>query len=97
MPLQLLLVLLGALALTIVSVRRGWQAPLVLALAGGGLSFVPGLPRLELEPDVILSVVLPPLLFSTTTDFSWRGFVRRWRSIANLGVLLVVVTTAVVG
>ncbi|WP_432572666.1 Na+/H+ antiporter, partial [Kineococcus sp. SYSU DK005] len=94
---QLLLVLLGALALTIVSFRRGWQAPLVLAVTGAAVSFVPGLPRLELPPDVILSVVLPPLLFSTTTDFSWRGFVRRWRSITNLGVLLVVVTTAVVG
>ena len=97
MPAQLLLVLLGALALTIVSVRRGWQAPLVLAVAGAAVSFVPGLPRLELEPDVILSVVLPPLLFSTTTDFSWRGFLRRWRSITDLGVVLVVVTTAVVG
>ncbi|WP_432491520.1 Na+/H+ antiporter [Kineococcus gypseus] len=94
---QLLLVLLGALALTIVSFRRGWQAPLVLAVTGAAVSFVPGLPRLELPPDVILSVVLPPLLFSTTTDFSWRGFVRRWRSITDLGVLLVVVTTAVVG
>ena len=94
---QLLLVLLGALALTIVSFRRGWQAPLVLAVTGAAVSFVPGLPRLELPPDVILSVVLPPLLFSTTTDFSWRGFVRRWRSITNLGVLLVVVTTAAVG
>ncbi|NAZ74875.1 Na+/H+ antiporter [Kineococcus sp. T13] len=94
---QLLLVLLGALALTIVSVRRGWQAPLVLAVTGAAVSFVPGLPRLELAPEVILSVVLPPLLFSTTTDFSWRGFLRRWRSITNLGVLLVVVTTAVAG
>ena len=94
---QLLLVLVGALALTIVSVRRGWQAPLVLAVCGAAVSFVPGLPRLELPPDVILSVVLPPLLFSTTTGFSWRGFVRRWRSITNLGVLLVVVTTAAVG
>ncbi|NAZ86119.1 Na+/H+ antiporter [Kineococcus indalonis] len=94
---QLLLVLLGALALTIVSFRRGWQAPLVLAVTGAAVSFVPGLPRLELPPDVILSVVLPPLLFSTTTDFSWRGFLRRWRSITNLGVLLVVVTTAAVG
>lgn len=94
---QVLVVMLAALALTIVAARRGWQAPLALAVAGAGISFVPGLPRLELSPEVILSVVLPPLLFSTTQDFSWRGFVRRWRSITNLGVLLVVVTTAVVG
>jgi len=94
---QLLLVVLGALALTILADRRGLQAPLVLAIAGAVVSFVPGLPRLELSPDVILSVVLPPLLFSTTTDFSWSGFKRRWRSITNLGVVLVLVTTAAVG
>ncbi|WP_167584807.1 Na+/H+ antiporter [Kineococcus rubinsiae] len=94
---QVLLVVLGALALTILADRRGLQAPLVLAVAGAVVSFVPGLPRLELSPDVILSVVLPPLLFSTTTDFSWSGFKRRWRSITNLGVVLVLVTTAAVG
>jgi NhaP-type Na+/H+ or K+/H+ antiporter len=94
---QVLLVVLGALALTILADRRGLQAPLVLAVAGAVVSFVPGLPRLELSPDVILSVVLPPLLFSTTTDFSWSGFTRRWRSITNLGVVLVLVTTAAVG
>nr|WP_276610750.1 Na+/H+ antiporter [Kineococcus siccus] len=93
----MLLVVLGALALTVLADRRGLQAPLVLAVAGAAVSFVPGLPRLELPPDVILSVVLPPLLFSATTDFSWSSFVRRWRSITNLGVVLVVVTTAVVG
>ncbi len=94
---QLLVVVFAALALTIVASRRGWQPPLLLAVAGAAVSFVPGVPRVELSPEVILSVVLPPLLFSTTQDFSLSGFVRRWRSITNLGVVLVVVTTAVVG
>lgn len=94
---QLLVLVLAALALTIVADRRGLQPPLVLAVAGIAVSFVPGLPRLEVDGELILSVVLPPLLFSTTTDFSWRSFRRRWRSITNLGVLLVVVTTVVVG
>lgn len=94
---QLLVVVFAALALTIVASRRGWQPPLLLAVAGAAVSFVPGVPRVELSPEVILSVVLPPLLFSTTQDFSLTGFVRRWRSITNLGVVLVVVTTAVVG
>ncbi|MEZ0164629.1 cation:proton antiporter [Kineococcus sp. LSe6-4] len=94
---QQLVVVLAALALTILASRRGWQPPLLLAVAGAAVSFVPGVPRLELSPEVILSVVLPPLLFSTTQDFSFSGFTRRWRSITNLGVVLVVVTTAVVG
>jgi CPA1 family monovalent cation:H+ antiporter len=93
---QVLVVMLAALALTIVAARRGRQAPLLLAVAGAAISFVPGLPRVQLSPEVILSVVLPPLLFSTTQDSSWRGFVRRWRSITNLGVVLVIVTTVVV-
>lgn len=94
---QLLVVVFAALALTIVAARRGWQPPLLLAVAGAAVSFVPGVPDVELSPEAILSVVLPPLLFSTTQDFPLSGFARRWRSITNLGVLLVVVTTAVVG
>jgi CPA1 family monovalent cation:H+ antiporter len=54
-------------------------------------------PRLELEPEIILTVVLPPLLFSAASQFSFPSFIRRLGSIVNLGVLLVVVTTGVVG
>jgi len=94
---QLLIVMIGAIAVTIVAERRNIQPPLLLALVGLAVSFVPGFRRIELEPDVILAVMLPPLLFSAASEFSFESFARRLGSIINLGVLLVIVTTGVVG
>lgn len=94
---QILIVMIAAIAVTLIAERRGIQAPLLLALVGLAASFIPRLPRLELEPEIILTVVLPPLLFSAASEFSLISFVRRLGSIFNLGVFLVAVTTAVVG
>lgn len=94
---QILIVMIAAIAVTIFAERRNIQAPLLLALVGLAASFIPGLERLELEPEIILTVVLPPLLFSAATEFSFVSFIRRIGSIFNLGVFLVIVTTAVVG
>ena len=94
---QILIVMIAAIAVSVVAERRGVQPPLLLASVGLIASFIPGLDRLELEPEIILTVVLPPLLFSVASDFSFVSFVRRLGSIANLGVLLVIVTAEVVG
>lgn len=94
---QILLVMIAAIAVTIFAERRNIQAPLLLALVGLAASFIPGLPRLELEPEIILTVVLPPLLYSAATEFSFVSFIKRLGSIVNLGVVLVLVTTFVVG
>ncbi|HWA17606.1 MAG TPA: sodium:proton antiporter [Devosia sp.] len=94
---QILMVMIAAIAVSLVAERRGIQAPLLLALVGLAASFIPRLPRLELEPEIILTVVLPPLLFSAAREFSFVSFIRRLGSILNLGVFLVAVTTAIVG
>ncbi|WP_108398336.1 Na+/H+ antiporter [Devosia submarina] len=94
---QILIVMVLATAVTIVAHRRGAQPSLLLVLVGLVASFVPGLNRLELEPHIILNVVLPPLLFSAATEFSYFSFKQRLRSILNLGVMLVAVTAGAVG
>ncbi|MEP7239979.1 MAG: sodium:proton antiporter [Devosia sp.] len=94
---EILIVMIAAIAVTVIAERRGIQAPLLLAAVGLAASFIPGLPRLELEPEIILTVVLPPLLFSAATEFSFVSFLRRLGSILNLGVFLVAVTTGIVG
>ena len=94
---QILIVMIFAIGVTIFAERRNIPAPLLLAAVGLAASFIPGLGRLELEPEIILTVVLPPLLFSAASEFSFVSFIRRFGSIFNLGVLLVAVTTAVVG
>ena len=71
--------------------------PVLLALAGAVLAFVPGLPRVELDPDLILMVFLPPLLSADAFDTSWVDF-RRWmRPILLLAFGLVAFTILVVG
>lgn len=94
---QILIVMIAAIAVTIFAERRDIQPPLLLALVGLAASFIPALPRLEVEPEIILTVVLPPLLYSAAREFSFASFMRRFGSIANLGVVLILVTTSVVG
>jgi len=94
---QLLIVVIGAIAISIFAEGKGIQAPLLIVALGLVASYIPGLPRLELDPEVILTIVVPPLLFSAATEFSFESFIKRLGSIVNLGVFLVVVTTFAVG
>jgi monovalent cation/hydrogen antiporter len=94
---QILIVMIAAIAVAIWAEGRNIQAPLLLALVGLAASFLPFLPRLELEPEIILTVVLPPLLYSAASELSFDSFLKRLGSIVNLGVVLVLVTTTVVG
>ncbi|QGN35345.1 hypothetical protein GJV80_03845 [Microlunatus sp. Gsoil 973] len=94
---ELLLVVIAAIAVTAFAQRRGLQPPLVLVALGLVVSFIPGLPRLEIEPEIILGVVLPPLLYSTAIEFSFINFVRNLWPIVGLGILLVIITAMAVG
>ncbi|GAA2231846.1 cation:proton antiporter [Herbiconiux moechotypicola] len=94
---QLLLVIVGAIAVTGLAQRRGLQPALVITVVGFAASFIPGFTRLELDSEIILGVVLPPLLYSAALNFSFYSFVRNLRPIIGLGVGLVVATAFVVG
>src|SRR3954452_17234458 len=94
---ELLLVVIAAIAVTAIAQRRNLQPPLVLVALGLLVSFIPGLPQLEIEPEVILGVVLPPLLYSTAIEFSVVNFLRNLWPIMGLGVVLVLITAVVAG
>ena len=66
--------------------------PIVLVLAGLLLSFVPGTPKIRLDPDVIFFAVLPPLLYSAAWLTSWREFSYNLVSIMFLAFGLVLFT-----
>jgi len=69
----LLLVLVAGLALL---ARRAQIAyPIVLVLGGLALSFIPGIPPVALDPNIVIYAILPPLLFSAAFHTSWRDFV----------------------
>jgi CPA1 family monovalent cation:H+ antiporter len=95
--LQLVLVIVGAIAVTAVAQRRSAQPALVITVVALAASFIPGIPRLQLDSDVVLGVVLPPLLYSAAVGFSVQAFFRKLGSILVLGVGLVVVTSLAVG
>jgi len=71
------LAILVAIAILFEIARRlGVPYPTLLVLGGLGLAFVPGLPRIKLEPDLVLLVFLPPLLFSRGSRIADPGFAR---------------------
>ncbi|MFD0665016.1 Na+/H+ antiporter [Thermocatellispora tengchongensis] len=94
---QLLALPAGAVALAAVARRRGWPAPLLLVVAGLLVSFVPGVPVYALDPEIVLLVFLPPLLYSAALDSSYQRLRDVKRAIGLLSVGLVLFTTAVVG
>ncbi len=94
--LQILLVVIGAVAVTAFANRLELEPPLVITAVGLAVSYIPGVPRLQIEPELMLGVVVPPLLYVTALDASVVAFMRKLWPILGLGVGLVVVTALVV-
>jgi CPA1 family monovalent cation:H+ antiporter len=94
---QTLLLLLAVLVAVAVLARRLNVAPsIVLVIAGVAIAFVPGLPPIELAPELVLLVVLPPLIYLAGVAMSWREFRFNLRSISLLAFGCVVFTTVAV-
>src|SRR5947207_2057359 len=90
---QIFLILLAVLAGTALMARRINVAPAILLLLSGiVLAFVPGMPSIELPPELVLLVVLPPLIYSASVAMSWREFKSNLRPIILLSVGCVIFT-----
>src|SRR5271168_4852625 len=72
-PIILLLLLCIAVLATLAK-RFKTPYPIVLVIAGLFLSVIPRMPRIELNPEVVFLLFLPPLLFSAAFQTSWRDF-----------------------
>jgi monovalent cation/hydrogen antiporter len=88
---------LVTVTVTGLSRRLGWSAPVILVAVGGAASYLPGIPAIELEPELILFGVLPPLLFAEAVRTSFVDIRRRRDSILILSVGTVLFTVLVVG
>src|SRR2546429_140326 len=93
----LLFLLLCALALGWASRRFGLPYPIALVVGGGLLGFIPRLPQLDFDPQFLLVLVLPPILYQAALLTSWRDFKASLRTISLLAIGLVLATTLVVG
>lgn len=88
-----------ALAAGLQVLARRWRLPhpVLLMFGGAALAFVPGLPGLSLDPDLVFVLFVPPLLYySTAFRGSFRDFKNELWPIVRLGVLLVLVTIGAV-
>lgn len=84
-----LLLLLFVAVFAVIARKLKTPYPIVLVVAGLLLSFLPGTPKVALNPDVIFFVVLPPLLFSAAWLTPWRDFSRNLVTIFFLAFGLV--------
>lgn len=82
---------------SLVSGRIGVAAPLVFVVVGIAIGYLPGIPLVEIPPDIILIGVLPPLLYSAAVNVPLMDFRRNIRPIAGLSVLLVIISALIVG
>ncbi|WP_240507374.1 cation:proton antiporter, partial [Streptomyces kanamyceticus] len=87
----LLILLLGAVVTVPLGDRLGLPAPVLMTLAGIGMALLPFVPNVEIPPDYILPLVLPPLLYASVQRTSWRQFAANKRPIFLLAVALVFV------
>src|ERR1700719_3411273 len=96
--LETIFILLFA-AVFLVGIAQKFQVPYPIALVLGGtaIGFIPGLHAPHFDPNLILVIVLPPVLYYAAFGISFREFKRNWRDILSLSLGLVAFTTLVIG
>ncbi|HCA07768.1 Na+/H+ antiporter [Chryseobacterium sp.] len=95
-----LLLILGLLLVVMLLVMLAQRIkiayPIFLVLAGLGISFIPGVPVLKLDPEIIFLIFLPPLLYEAAWYTSWNDFWKWKRTISLMAFGLVFLTSIVV-
>src|SRR5687768_9481850 len=93
---EFLILLLVAVALLVWVARRlSVPYPIMLVLGGLGLGALPGLPELELDPEIVFLVFVPPLVHAAGYSASPRHLLREAPTIAAAAVILVGLTIVV--
>ena len=93
----LLLLVAGSAVVAAGARRTPVPAPLLLVAVGLVVSYVPGVPDYTLDPEVVLPLLLPPLLYTSATDSSYLDLRAQVRPVALLSVGYVLFATFVVG
>src|ERR1043166_870828 len=90
---EIIVLLLAAVAvLAVIAHKIALPYPIVLVVGGLALSFVPRLPAVNLDPEIVFYFVLPALIYPAALFTSWRDFRRNLRPILLLAIGLVLVT-----
>src|SRR6266516_5738301 len=90
---ELILICLVAVALLAIVARKiRIPYPILLTIGGVVLALVPGLPAIQLDPQLVFNLFLPPLLYPAAVYTSWRDFRANLRQILPLAIVLVLLT-----
>src|SRR5438309_7867582 len=90
---ELILICLVAVALLAIVARKiRVPYPILRTIGGVGLALVPGLPAIQLDPQLVFNLFLPPLLYPAAASTSWRDFRANLRQILPLAIVLVLLT-----
>ncbi|SES37113.1 monovalent cation:H+ antiporter, CPA1 family [Streptomyces sp. yr375] len=93
----LLLLVAGSAAIAAAARRTPVSAPLLLVAVGLVVSYLPGVPDYTLDPDIVLPLLLPPLLYTSASDSSYLDLRAQMRPVALLSVGYVLFATFAVG
>lgn len=94
---EIIVLLFGVVAASVLMARKvALPYPIVLVLVGLVLTFIPHLPEVKLDPNIVFYFFLPPLLYPAALFTSWRDFRRDLRAILSLAIGLVLFTMLVV-
>ncbi|MDQ0992991.1 Na+/H+ antiporter [Streptomyces sp. V3I7] len=93
----LLLLVAGSTVVAAAARRTPVPAPLLLVAVGLAVSYIPGMPDYTLDPEVVLPLLLPPLLYTSASDSSYLDLRAQLRPVALLSVGYVLFATFVVG
>lgn len=91
-----LVLILVTVFLTILAKKLKVAYPILLVVAGLGISFVPELPVITIDPDLIFLIFLPPLLFEASWSISFKEMKKWWRIISSFAFLVVLFTAFLV-
>lgn len=88
----IIVILLATLVLVGVGDRFNLPWPVLLTIAVAAIIFIPAVPNVSIEPELILPIFLPPLLWALGQRASWQMFRTNWRAIVIYSVVLVAIT-----
>lgn len=92
----LFILLLSAVLMVGIAQKINVPYPLILVLGGAAISFIPGHEHIYFDPNLVLLIVLPPVLYYAAFGISFREFQGNWKNIFSLALGLVALTTFVI-
>jgi Na+/H+ antiporter len=88
---------MACVPLAFVARRLGLPDPVLLIIGGAALAFIPQLPEIRIAPEIVFTVLLPPILYQAALHLPWTEFRESLRPILILAIGLVLATMAAVG